>query len=42
MIERKHTSASVTEDEEEDGEESDGSLAADLERDKPLSQRPQG
>jgi hypothetical protein len=40
MIERKHTSASVTlEDKEEDGEESDGSLA-DLERDKP--QRPQG
>jgi hypothetical protein len=38
MIEHKHTSASVTEDEEEDGEESDGS--ADLESDKP--QRPQG
>ncbi|KAG1759184.1 hypothetical protein EDD22DRAFT_956144 [Suillus occidentalis] len=34
----KHTSASVTEDKEEDGEESDGSLA-DLECDKP--QRPQ-
>ncbi|KAG2114918.1 hypothetical protein BD769DRAFT_1673373 [Suillus cothurnatus] len=33
----KHTSASVTEDEEEDGDESDGS--ADLEPDKP--QRPQ-
>ncbi|KAG1763770.1 hypothetical protein EDD22DRAFT_969250 [Suillus occidentalis] len=37
-LKRKHTSASVTEDKEEDGEESDGSLA-DLERDKP--QRPQ-
>jgi len=38
MIERKHTSASVTEDKEEDGDESDGSV--DLEPDKP--QRPQG